>query len=717
MVKQASMLKATLPLFARFIVSNGLRTKHGVFEITLETFDQALPVVTRNKGLRITESAMAPLSPDILQLSDPDTPTEKLTFLLFQLPQHGQLYLRGMVLTQYNFTQEEVDSMNVTYRHLGGNSQIDQFTFMATDGTNQGFVVNGKVLNEPVSFTIQVDQLDKKAPRVIHLKYPSQVELLKNGCYGIYITSRVLKASDPDTEDNQIIFKILRGPQYGHLENTTTGEFIQERFSQKDLNSKVILYVINPLSEMNSDNLEFQVTDPTGNTAAPQTLELKWSHIQLPQTEYEVCETVNTLPVKITRTGHSMESAFVGVKVNQVSATIGKDFTVNPSKLIQFDPGMSTKMWNIAITYDGLEEDDEVFEVILNSPVNAVLGTKTKARVKIVDSKGGRCHHSYSSGQIQYNSWGKGMWPPLSPGSSSPSTLDGIHLEGRHPSSSKEGITPSRGDKLQDIDLTDIPRKRLRTVGNGKIVRPSSVYRNETDIIFRYHSMVALKVEDERSTINMKKPRVSVINQRPQKKSRKIEPLQADKMERMPNLHSPSQDWSPSFPKNCTLALKGLFHFEENLQKLYQCNGTAWKPWIPKHKEGNERTCPTGWSLQNSHCYSLITEQKVTWNEAAQACREKHQGNLASVFTKQHMQWLWDFSGRKSFWIGLNDQDNAGRWEWDGGEPITFTNWRRGTPSHLKKRKNCVLVKRRGKWQAKDCRKGKAHNYVCARKL
>lgn len=46
-------------------------------------------------------------------------------------------------------------------------------------------------------------------------------------------------------------------------------------------------------------------------------------------------------------------------------------------------------MWNIAITYDGLEEDDEVFEVILNSPVNAVLGTKTKAAVKILDSKGG----------------------------------------------------------------------------------------------------------------------------------------------------------------------------------------------------------------------------------------------------------------------------------------------------------------------------------------
>lgn len=159
MVTQESMLKTALPLFARFIVSNGLQTKHGVFEIVLETVDRAFPVVTRNRGLRLAEGAMGLLSPDLLQLTDPDTPVENLTFFLVQLPQHGQLYLQGAVLNQHNFTQQDVDSGNVVYRHSGRGPQTDCFTFVATDGTHQGFVMDGRVWQEPVPFTIQASMM------------------------------------------------------------------------------------------------------------------------------------------------------------------------------------------------------------------------------------------------------------------------------------------------------------------------------------------------------------------------------------------------------------------------------------------------------------------------------------------------------------------------------------------------------------------------------
>ncbi|NXX97108.1 FREM1 protein, partial [Centropus bengalensis] len=187
----------------RFIISNGLRTKHGTFMISLEAVDQALPTLSRNTGLRLVEGAMALLSPDVLELSDPDTARENLTFLLAQLPQYGHLCYRGAVLMKYNFTQQDVDNKDIAYKHRGGDSHIDQFTFVATDGTNQGFIVNGRVQSEPVSFTIQasattgllkrdmqhdkVGHLDKIAPKIIHLHCFSDVELLKNGNYGIYI--------------------------------------------------------------------------------------------------------------------------------------------------------------------------------------------------------------------------------------------------------------------------------------------------------------------------------------------------------------------------------------------------------------------------------------------------------------------------------------------------------------------------------------------------
>ncbi|XP_073907931.1 FRAS1-related extracellular matrix protein 1 isoform X8 [Castor canadensis] len=715
MVTHESMLKAALPLFARFIISNGLWTKHGVFEITLETMDRSLPVVTRNKGLRLTEGTMSLLSPDLLQVTDPDTPAENITFLLGQLPQHGQLYLRGTVLLKHSFTQQDVDSGKVAYHHSGGNSQMDCFTFVVTDRMNQGFVVDGRVREEPVPFTIQANQLDKTAPRLMYLHSPSQVRRLKNGCYGIYITSRVLKASDPDTQDDQIIFKILRGPLHGHLENTTTGEFIHEKFSQKDLNSKTILYIINPSLEVNSDTMEFQIMDPTGNSATPQILELKWSHIEWSQTEYEVCENAGVLPLEVTRRGYSMDSAFVGVKVNQVSATIGKDFTVTVSKLVQFDPGMSTKMWNIAITYDGLEEDDEVFEVILNSPVNAVLGTKTKAAVKILDSKGGWCRPSYSSNQSQHNAWEKSIWRLLSPGLSSPTSAGSPHLERRPPPSSKQ-LAVTRGDTPPGFDSMDLSQRKLRSRGNGLAVRPSSVYRNGTDIIYNYHGMISLKLEDDSFPTRKRKTKVPVTRQ-PQKTIKVAELPQADKVESTTDSHFPRQGHLPSFPRNCTAELNGLFHFEEGIQKLYQCNGIAWKTWSPQTKDKEDQSCPDGWHLHSGYCHTLVTEQKGTWAMATQACREQHLGSLVTVFSSQHMDWLWDLGGRKPFWIGLNDREHGGHWEWVSGEPVVFTNWRRGPPKNSKPGRNCILAQQRGKWQTKNCHKGKSHHFVCSWKL
>ncbi|XP_043916309.1 FRAS1-related extracellular matrix protein 1 [Protopterus annectens] len=692
----------------RFIVNNGLSTRNGTFEIHIENADQALPTVLKNEGLQVVEGAMMIISSEVLQLSDPDTPPQNLTYIIYQFPQYGQLYRHGALLQEDNFTQLDVDNMDVAYRHGGGGSQIDRFTFIASDRSNHGFIVNGKVQTEPVVFTVVVEQLESFTPRIVYLRCPSEVENLKDGRFGIYITSKSLKASDPDSKDDEIIFQVLRGPQFGYLENTTTGEFIQGKFTQMDLNRRNIIYVINPQTEVTADSLEFHLFDASGNSAPPQILELKWSRIEMLHSEYKVCEDVGTLSLKISRSGYTMESSFIAVKVTEVSALAGKDFILCPANLIQFDPGMTTKTWSITIINDELEEGTEVFEVALNSPLNAVLGTKAKATVTIIDSSQDCCITPINS-----EAGGGQVYPVTKEFQPPPHGM--ILIE----EIARQSVVETRGDVPQEEELpVRKSSKLLRAVGNGKRVHPSSVHRNGTDVVLTYHGIVSLRVEDETNpSAPDRKAKILVRNrgqQRPHESfSLRTDHVVADKTILTSQKLLRRQEHSFVFPKECTHSLKGLLHYELSVNQLYRCDGVSWAPWDRNSEDLNPKKCPSGWAYHDSHCYHRNVEEKVAWNVAARSCKEKYHANLVSVLSKQDMEWLWNFSGRKPFWIGLNDRVKTGHWEWTGGEPVTFTNWKMGSPQPSKKGKNCALVWRRGKWQARDCRKGKGH-YVCA---
>ncbi|XP_072442991.1 FRAS1-related extracellular matrix protein 1a isoform X1 [Chiloscyllium punctatum] len=638
----------------RFIVSNGLSTRNGSLEIIIENIDRILPTLLNNKGIRLVEGSMVSISPDVLQLSDPDTPPQNLTYIIAQQPQHGQLHLKGAVLKQHNFTQLDIDSMDIAYKHDGGESQIDRFTFVVTDMTNHGFLVNGVLHTEPSVFTIQVDHKDKAFPRIVYLQCPSQVEVFKNQKYGIYISSRHLKASDRDSKDEELIYHILREPNIGYLENVTTGGFIWNKFTQKDLNSRNIIYIISASSAVMSDSLEFQVSDSSGNSALPQILDLKWSRIEMMESEYRVCEDVGLFSVKVLRTGYFMDSAFVGIKVNSISALVGKDFTHSSANLIQFDPGVSVKCWNIVITNDKLEENEESFEVLLTSPINAVLGAKAKILIKIIDGEKDRCTLAFMNDRNEENPPGRVLRERLASGSSTIPNLksNSSLVEGMAMTNLHEDLKKSQGDVMQQFPLKPPSKKKLM-----------------------YHGVIALKVEGDHSpSVYNRRATVVITSQSQQHFLGKTELSQTDKVTTVPA----SQQ-------------------------------------IPVQQEPSSKICPSGWTYHDDRCYYLNTKHKATWIGAARACKEMYHGNLVSVISKQDMEWLWDFSGRRSFWIGLNDRISPGKWNWAGGEHVSFTNWKRGLPpTSRKKGKNCVLVRRRGKWEVKNCKQGKPHYYMCS---
>uniref|UniRef100_A0A665UUV3 Fras1 related extracellular matrix 1a n=1 Tax=Echeneis naucrates TaxID=173247 RepID=A0A665UUV3_ECHNA len=545
----------------QFVVGNGKTSRNGSFEISVEMVDRVLPSLTSNKGITVPQGSAMILGPDCLALSDPDTPPSALTFTLIQPPQYGRLLLAGSTLTAgSNFTYRHIQELELSYRHDGGPSQIDRFAFTASDSTNRGFLLNGHLHLDPVFFTIQVSDKMKILPLW-------KAEVLGDKRYGIFLSSRELKAQDSDSREEELIFCIVRQPYFGYLENITTGTFVPQCFSQVELIKRNIIYIISPGSESLSDSLEFRVSDPLGNVGPPHILKLSWSSVELSQSHYSVCEERRGVSLEIIRKGNLAESSYVTVKVNEMNAIAGKDFLISPSSLIQFDPGVSERKWQIEVIQDHLEEAEETFEVLLVSPEGTIISGISSAQVNIRDS------------------------------------------------------------------------------GKRTIQNMTHTINSSTDI---------------------------------------------------------------TVPKACVPELMGLLHFNQSINQLFHCNGVSWKAWSP-----TDQKCPRGWTFHAGQCFILSTEHKATWSTANRACRERYKGTLVSVLSKADMDWLWDFSGRKPFWIG--GLEGQGHWAWTGGEPLSYTNWRK-MPPWSKKRgsKNCVLVWRRAKWQIRDCNASRGHRFVCS---
>lgn len=182
----------------QFVVSNGKTSRNGSFEITVEMVDRVLPSLTNNGGLTVPRGSSVILGPDCLAMSDPDTPPNALVFVLLQPPQYGKLILGGVVLTTgSNFTQKNIQDLEVTYKHDGGPAQIDRFAFTGSDSTYRGFLLDGQLHTDPLFFTIQIKTLDKSSPDVVKLLPLWKAELLSDGRVHLQRNSKTSAKSSP----------------------------------------------------------------------------------------------------------------------------------------------------------------------------------------------------------------------------------------------------------------------------------------------------------------------------------------------------------------------------------------------------------------------------------------------------------------------------------------------------------------------------------------
>lgn len=103
----------------------------------------------------------------------------------------------------------------------------------------------------------------------------------------------------------------------------------------------------------------------------------------------------------------------------------------------------------------------------------------------------------------------------------------------------------------------------------------------------------------------------------------------------------------------------------------------------------------------NGHAYKRI--QCEDWHDAQRKAVEEG-AHLVSINDESEQRWVQVIFGGAPFWIGLTDAKKEGEWQWDSGEPVTYTNWvvhpilRDKSPDTEKD--YVVFTFIRGEWQA-----------------
>ncbi|XP_061489211.1 FRAS1-related extracellular matrix protein 1-like isoform X3 [Rhineura floridana] len=659
-----------------FIISNGHMEKKGLLELKIEHTDQIPPTLLKNKGLHVVEGSKGFLTRDILQLTDVDSPVKNLTYIITQYPQYGHLYMKETIIHWGQFTQLDVDNTKVYYKHNGGAGQIDKFSFIATDKVNHGYLVNGQLRDNPTEFAIQVECQDKIAPKLIVKASPTTIHNLKDGRFAIPITVHNLKVTDADSRDEELIFSVRRHPFFGYLENSRAGSFLQNSFTQDDLNQHNIQYIINPSNEATLDSFEYEASDAVGNTVVPEILEIKWSRIELADTCYRVCENIGSLPIKLQRTGESAEPSFVGIKVQEVSARVGLDFKHSTARLVQFDPGVSVKIWNILLQDDGLEENNEVFKVILNTPKNAVLGHKRELTVEILDPRAGGCDSS-TTFQV----------------SDTQGVLERTDYISESLSAGHSHIVSRRGNVLNK-------EQHLNTRNHPPPLPPPHGSSARGDVP---------QTEDLLDHIHMD--------------SQVLADSKDQEAEHTPAMYqgitptgAGGQFVLPSAIRTAATEPRSVlpFHLQSRHDLPQRDSGVKNEP-VPLQRSTKQRKCPSNWTLRDKHCYGLSSIRNASWDSAEKACRKWSSGHLTSVHSPREMAWLWKFANKQPFWIGLKEEGKTDKWVWSNGRPVTFHNFKEGKEALCKTtEQKCAFVQTQKKWVARLCRQRLKGRYICS---
>uniref|UniRef100_A0A8C3VJD0 Lymphocyte antigen 75 n=1 Tax=Catharus ustulatus TaxID=91951 RepID=A0A8C3VJD0_CATUS len=119
----------------------------------------------------------------------------------------------------------------------------------------------------------------------------------------------------------------------------------------------------------------------------------------------------------------------------------------------------------------------------------------------------------------------------------------------------------------------------------------------------------------------------------------------------------------------------------------------------------------------SENCYQFNTQSALSWKEAYISC-QRQGGDLLSIQNASELSYIQGKDDiAEIFWIGLNQLDVSGGWQWSDHKPLNFLNWHPDMQSlsPLDGTSCVVMNAASGQWQSYHC--GTQLPYACKKSL